>query len=157
MKKDLEKLINEGKTNIEIGKLYNVHRTTIAKWLKKHKIFRVKIKNINCALCNKKLKENSHNRKCCATCITRIRRFRLKKRAVEYKGGKCLDCGYSKSLAALEFHHLNPDEKDFSIAEMNHKSWEFIKKELDKCIMLCSNCHAEKHTKYDDELFLNFI
>jgi hypothetical protein len=69
-----------------------------------------------------------------------------KRKSVEYKGGKCLICGYSKCQEALHFHHLNPNEKDFGIGENGRtKVWEEVKKELDKCVCLCSNCHAEVH------------
>ena len=63
---------------------------------------------------------------------------------VEYKGGSCNLCGYSKCLNALDFHHLNPKEKDFSISNTN-RSFEKMKSEIDKCIMVCSNCHREIH------------
>lgn len=68
----------------------------------------------------------------------------MKLKAVEYKGGKCECCGYSKCVQALEFHHLNPNEKDFAIA-IKTLPWEETKKELDKCIMVCANCHREIH------------
>lgn len=64
---------------------------------------------------------------------------------VEYKGGKCSGCGYTKNLAALTFHHLDPKEKDFNISGAHCKSWDSIKIELDKCICLCFNCHIEIH------------
>jgi transposase len=70
---------------------------------------------------------------------------RIKKLAVIYKGGKCEGCGYSRCLEALDFHHKNPKEKDFNISSYQKKSWNTIKKELDKCICLCSNCHRELH------------
>jgi 5-methylcytosine-specific restriction endonuclease McrA len=74
------------------------------------------------------------------------RRKKLKQLAVEYKGGKCSICGYSKCIAALEFHHLNPLEKDFGISASGEtRSWEKVKAELDKCIIVCSNCHREIH------------
>jgi hypothetical protein len=69
-----------------------------------------------------------------------------KQKAVEYKGGKCEKCGYDKSLAALVFHHRDPKEKDFRISEKNRK-WEQIEAELDKCDLLCSNCHHEEHER----------
>ena len=66
--------------------------------------------------------------------------------AVEYKGGKCESCGYNRNIAALEFHHLNPLEKDFNISNKGYtKSWENVKKEIDKCILVCANCHREIH------------
>jgi hypothetical protein len=67
--------------------------------------------------------------------------------SVEYKGGKCSSCGYNKCIAALEFHHLDPSKKDFSISSSgNTRSWNKVKEELDKCVLLCSNCHREVHT-----------
>ncbi len=73
-------------------------------------------------------------------------RYRTKIRAVEYKGGKCSICNYNKSMAALQFHHIDPTQKEFGIARSGiSRAWEKIKKELDKCILLCANCHAERH------------
>lgn len=63
---------------------------------------------------------------------------------VAYKGGCCSACGYKKSLAAMDFHHLNPAEKDFEIGGLS-SNWEKIAKELDKCVLLCANCHRELH------------
>lgn len=74
------------------------------------------------------------------------RRDKLKLLAVEYKGGKCCICGYSKYVGALEFHHLNPNNKDFGISSKGYtRSFDLVKKELDKCILVCSNCHKEIH------------
>lgn len=71
-------------------------------------------------------------------------RKRVKKKLVEYKGGKCECCGYDRCIEALEFHHINPSEKDFTISGTS-KSFETLKKEVDKCILVCSNCHKEIH------------
>lgn len=74
------------------------------------------------------------------------RRRKIKKMAIEYKGGKCQKCGYNKCNAALEFHHIDSNEKDFNISKKGHcRSWEKVKDELDKCILVCSNCHKEIH------------
>lgn len=73
-------------------------------------------------------------------------RKKLKKQAVDYKGGKCMICGYNKCIKALEFHHIDPNEKDFSLSSVS-KCFETIKKELDKCILLCANCHREEHDR----------
>ena len=71
-------------------------------------------------------------------------RKRIKVRAVEYKGGKCFICGYNKCIAALEFHHINPETKTFGIAGRGFThSWDKIKQELDTCVLLCANCHRE--------------
>lgn len=73
--------------------------------------------------------------------------YNLKKKAIEYKGGKCIKCSYKKCTRALSFHHLDPSQKDFNIG--TSRSWEKIKKELDKCILVCLNCHNELHHKED--------
>lgn len=97
---------------------------------------------------------NNGNRFVCkACCNERVanRRRELKKMAVEYKGGKCCKCGYNKTLSALEFHHIDPAEKDFSISKNGHtKSFEKIKLELDKCILVCANCHREIHDELNN-------
>ena len=78
--------------------------------------------------------------------IVSERRRKLKDMAIKYKGGKCEKCGYNKCNGALDFHHLNPLEKDFSISSTGTtKSFERITKELDKCILVCANCHREIH------------
>jgi transcriptional regulator with XRE-family HTH domain len=71
-------------------------------------------------------------------------RQRLKVDLVAYKGGGCEICGYNKSLKALHFHHLDPKTKKFGISSAN-KSFLEIKAEVDKCVLLCSNCHSEVH------------
>jgi len=82
-----------------------------------------------------------------------ISRGRLKERAVKYKGDRCENCGYSKCIASLCFHHTNPEQKDFEISKSHYFKWEEVKKELDKCSLLCINCHNEIHyinTKHYD-------
>ena len=71
-------------------------------------------------------------------------RKRKKKALVEYKGGKCQCCGYSRCIEALEFHHLDPNIKSFTISGKS-KSFNSLKSEVDKCILVCSNCHKEIH------------
>jgi len=74
------------------------------------------------------------------------RRKKLKEMAVEYKGGKCIFCGYNKCIDALEFHHLDSKKKDFGLSARGlTRSWKRIQKELDKCILVCANCHRELH------------
>lgn len=75
---------------------------------------------------------------------TSRRRKRIKVMAVEHLGGKCSICGYNKCISALEFHHKDPKQKDFGISGAT-KSFESLKIELDKCILVCANCHREIH------------
>lgn len=76
-------------------------------------------------------------------------RKRTKLKAVVYKGGGCLICGYSRCVRALTFHHLDPEQKDFSLGG-KCLAWETIKAELDKCVLLCGNCHDEVHDGMTD-------
>lgn len=78
----------------------------------------------------------------------RKRRKKLRQLSIEYKGGKCHICGYDKCSEAMEFHHLDSSLKDFGISQKGYtRGWEKVKKELDKCQMLCANCHREIHSK----------
>lgn len=79
------------------------------------------------------------------------KRRRNKIALVEYKGGKCEICGYHKCIDALEFHHINKDEKSFGIGNGDTRSLEKLKKEADKCILVCSNCHKEIHAQIREE------
>ena len=74
----------------------------------------------------------------------------MKKRCVEYLGGKCSKCGYDEHLAALEFHHLDPKDKDITLGKVMNRKWDSLKKELDKCVLLCSNCHRIEHSDYSN-------
>lgn len=60
-------------------------------------------------------------------------------------GSSCSACGYDKCRNALEFHHINPQEKELTPSKVFSRSWENIQKELDKCVLLCANCHREVH------------
>ena len=76
------------------------------------------------------------------------KRRSLKADAITYKGGRCERCSYYSCQDALQFHHLDPTQKDFGISASGHtRSWEKLKVELDKCIMVCANCHAEIHAE----------
>jgi hypothetical protein len=73
-----------------------------------------------------------------------VHRRRLKAKAIDYKGGKCILCGYDRCNAALEFHHLDKTAKSFGLSRKGIiRSWQSIRKELDKCVLICANCHRE--------------
>jgi len=108
-----------------------------------------------CAYCGKEFEVGRRKKYCSRECnrndpikVVQWRR-RLKLRAIEYLGGKCIYCGYHECSAALEFHHPN-DNKDFGLSQKGvTRSWERVKKELDKCELVCKNCHAEIHYQSD--------
>lgn len=109
-----------------------------------------------CLKCHKKFfaKKQAKTRQYCYDCAPEnipIRKL-IKKWGIEYKGGKCYYCGYNKCAEALEFHHIDPEEKSFNISDRNIKlNWIDFKKELDKCILVCSNCHREIHSCSQEE------
>jgi hypothetical protein len=74
------------------------------------------------------------------------RRKQIRQMSIEYKGSKCAICGYDKCIQVLEFHHSDPKEKDFGISAKGYtRSWNKVRDELEKCILLCANCHREVH------------
>ena len=88
----------------------------------------------------------SASRKAAIVRAVKKRRKKVREMAVAYKGGRCCRCGYDRCLDALEFHHLDREKKDFGISAKGYtRSWKAIEQELDKCIMLCANCHRELH------------
>lgn len=92
----------------------------------------------------------------CYTYYNAEKRKRYKKELVEYKGGKCEICGYDKCISALEFHHVDEDKKEFSISESSFSiGMDSLKKEADKCILVCANCHREIHEKERNKLLNN--
>lgn len=85
---------------------------------------------------------------CMSTNSERVIRCRknLKRKAVAFLGGSCTKCGYSKYIEALEFHHRDPTQKDFSFAAKGLcRKFEVVRAELLKCDLLCANCHRELH------------
>jgi transcriptional antiterminator len=78
-------------------------------------------------------------------------RIERKRRIVDYLGGKCRICSYNRSLSALELHHLDPKSKHEKLKGKNSSlfsqvsNWEDLKREADKCALLCANCHREVH------------
>lgn len=89
----------------------------------------------------------------CKNCFNKfcIKRWINRKiEAVKYKGNKCIDCkveGNDYNYVIFDFHHINAVEKDFQWNKGRLKSWDKITNELDKCILLCSNCHRLRHLK----------
>ena len=115
--------------------------------------------NPACEVCGRPL-QGRQTRFCCRTCKNRnlnyhhqsyisqrSRAIASKKRLVRMMGGSCSRCGYGRNLAALEFHHVDPSSKSFSLdaRTLANRSWALVSGEALKCQLLCSNCHAEIH------------
>jgi hypothetical protein len=75
-------------------------------------------------------------------------RQEMKRKSIEYKGGKCENCGYDRCAAALTFHHRDPSMKSFNMNDGRTRRWEILVTELDKCALLCHNCHMEHHAGF---------
>lgn len=79
---------------------------------------------------------------------TQLWRKRNKQRLIQAFGGACGCCGYFQCSEVFEFHHLDPTQKETSWGYLNRLgggSWEKLRTEMSKCIMVCSNCHKEIH------------
>jgi len=85
------------------------------------------------------------NCKKCASPKTIERQRKRKKECLKYKGERCIICGYNKHDGSLVFHHIDPTQKDFGISRWTTASLERTKSELDKCVLVCANCHGEIH------------
>lgn len=74
------------------------------------------------------------------------RRRKLKRMAVELKGGRCQICGYNKCIGAMDFHHVDEEKKSFDLSSRGlTRSWARIEEEIKKCVLVCANCHREIH------------
>ena len=122
-------------------------------------------KRKRCRECKKSTKDYAGNYMAvCNACkavvseTTAVRR-QLKQRAIEHLGGACRKCGYNTCDRALTFHHKDPDTKDPRLIRKSKsgrgtacqggsvvafsRKWEIVKREVDKCVLLCNRCHTE--------------
>jgi hypothetical protein len=167
-KEVLENYLNQGLSLNKISRITGKSLTSLRYWKDKY-CLKSKFKTFRdiekadygetrfCSRCKKDVKtENFYQRrgransstycKVCTNEQTMERVRNLKSLMVEYKGGCCVKCGYDKYQGALDFHHLDPKEKDFNPSQLKKNSFDDkIKSELDKCILVCSNCHREIH------------
>ena len=103
-----------------------------------------------CPICGKIFSPKTamaHQRTCCYDCMPdgmQLTRGMFLAKIKESRGGKCIRCGYDKCLKALEFHHIDPSKKDFTISNDHFKLLDAVE-ETKKCILICSNCHKEFH------------
>lgn len=115
-----------------------------------------------CKICGKPFKiiDKGWTRKYCYECspcenenmshaqAVVIKRKAIKHALVQEHGGKCEKCGYNKCESALQFHHLDPTKKEFGLSVKGlSQDVDMLRKEAEKCILLCANCHAEEHER----------
>ena len=78
-----------------------------------------------------------------------VRRYKRKLLAINMHNNECFDCGNTYHPACYDFHHLDPKLKDFDPCAGLSKKKEVFLNEINKCVMLCSNCHRIRHSNYD--------
>lgn len=82
----------------------------------------------------------------------RTKRAQMKKLFIEKAGGKCAHCGYemtTNNICVFDFHHVDPKKKKFELNQntFTGKKFELVVEEVEKCIVLCANCHRLEHSK----------
>jgi transposase len=164
-REDLECLIEQGASIAEIAEAVGRSKATVRHWLKEHnlKTRRSEQRRHNVADCGEtfsdvvirecprhgttefKRRTPSGYRclKCRSEAVTQRRR-RVKQILVDDAGGACRICGYRRCIGALEFHHVDPTNKRFSLSHRGvARSLEKARAEARKCVLLCANCHVE--------------
>ena len=166
---NITQYILEGKSVKELQNIFNISRTTVyaaktnLNLIGKSPNFVVESDNKICNECNlEKPKSDFHANGCtpkgskkykptCKKCVNslapllKVNKFKEALRILN-KEYKCEICGYNKNYAAIHFHHKNPLEKEFQLGEASYTaSIETLVSEIQKCKVLCGNCHAEEH------------
>lgn len=166
-REELEALVETGASIAEIATAVDRSRSTVRHWLERYQLRtqgtqgrraseaarqgRLEGKTVITADCARHgsttfiLSGRGYyrGRQCRMDAVVRRRR-KVKRILVEEAGGKCRLCGYDRCLAALEFHHLAPEDKRFGLSHRGiARSLEAVRAEARKCVLLCANCHAE--------------
>lgn len=159
-------LVEEGLTVQQIADRLARSGSTIRHWLREHGLKTVRARPSRVPLAREAERNGSRRftadcprhgeteflafgqgRSRCAKCNVEAvvrRRKRVKDVLVEEAGGACQVCGYARCRRALQFHHLDPKEKSYGLSERGvTRSLERARAEAAKCVLLCSNCHAE--------------
>lgn len=160
-KETLSSFIELGYTLKQIAKELSISQTTVRYWLKK---FELKLKR---GARGKKPKDFEFPRKCnicgeidikkfygnkttvCGKCHNKVVHKKGKENRtyiIEKLGGKCFNCGFDKWKASLDVHHLDPSKKDVAFSTIRYWTRDKIDKEIEKCVLLCRNCHAAHHS-----------
>lgn len=143
----LKGLADDGLSIAKIGIKTNKSCTAVRYWLIKFNIETNRSRELKIKLTDEEILSRKRKRSVIAVSN---RRRKIKQMAVEYLGGSCERCGYKKCIGALDFHHKNKNEKSFLISGKGSCiAWVKIKNELDKCMLVCANCHREIHAEED--------
>jgi len=153
-KTTLEQYIKLNYSTRKIAHLENYSQGTVKYWLSKHNLktnqnqFNQSEYLCKCGETNPE-KFYGHSKSNCSKChnLTTTKAGKNNRLfAVEYLGGKCIECSYNKHTCALDIHHLDPSIKDKNFNRMRGWCKERILNEIKNCVLLCRNCHAEVHS-----------
>jgi transposase len=160
----LESLVAEGRSSHAIARELGLSQTTVRHWLRQHGLatrraaqlgeIAVALRDaagIITAQCPRhgvtRFGPRGDSGFRCLACRSEAvvaRRRRVKAILVAEAGGRCMLCGYDRSAAALQFHHLDRGTKEFHISRDGvARSLARARAEARKCVLLCANCHAE--------------
>jgi len=141
--KEMQSYYDDGNSTRNVSKKFNMNRYQVSKYI------RVRSPKSN---------QTIDERKKSVVKNVIYWRQKAKLKLVDYKGGKCQveTCGYHKSVRSLQFHHIDSTKKDFTISGKT-VSLERMKKEVDKCILVCNNCHGEIHEELDQKGYSDIV
>jgi hypothetical protein len=150
--------VNKGLSIRQIAKKTGYSYTDVKHWLNKYGLktgwHKRKETKIPCRLCSRMI--FGYRRIRCNSCTTKMRRYRVRLRAIDVLGGKCERCGWQGPPSGFDFHHKY--DMSFRISCVANKSWELVKKELEKCELLCATCHRVHHAEgYEDSIFMEEV
>lgn len=164
-REDLEGLVADGASLTQIAETVGRSLGTVRHWLRKYDlrtncpagprrpgVQQARVAGLNEALVAcphhgmvEHVRDSRGSYRCrqCRTDAVIRRRRRVKQILVGESGGCCRLCGYDRCVAALEFHHIDPSTKEFTLSRRGARNIAMLRAEVRKCVLLCSNCHAE--------------
>ncbi len=106
-----------------------------------------------CESCNLSFNAQEKQRRKCPSCYFKVKKLEKIEKIKAIVGNSCWICGYNRSWRNLAFHHVNPSEKVFSLTsrELVGHNWSMVLQEIQKCILVCHNCHGEIHEGLIDD------
>ena len=140
MKKEMQEYYDDCGSSYKVADKFGFNRQTVCKYI----------------ITKRKSKMSDEDRKKSKSKNVVNWRRRKKLDLIEYKGGGCEICRYNKSVRSLSFHHKDPMEKDFNVSAKGY-SYERLKKEVDKCVLVCSNCHSEIHDEIEEKGYSEIV
>jgi len=154
----LKDLASQGLSTYKIANRMNCAQTTIRYWLNKFNLktaeklsfcknCQAELKGSRRLYCSRVCKNTQGNQKFNSYPSQQKRGKERKLNLIKMKGGCCELCGYSKNMAALQFHHEDPTKKEGGLdaRKLSNSTWEWCISEVKKCKLLCANCHLETH------------